>query len=306
MKSKISKIKEKHHGGFFFNLFYEGFVRLYLIPFFRRALSFICGKKIPNDMVFLVGCYNSGTTILRDILKSHPNVGGMPREGVRFTDVFTDMQHGGWVRMAYHNRHLPPSFFSVAESRSKLDKDWGFWAKRNETVFLEKSITHSFRLEFIKEIYPEAKFIAITRDGYCSSEGIMRRAKPVGHAEKVLGKSSYPEELCAEQWAYINEKLLAFSENNASCLHIRFEDFVLEPEETVKTLFRHIGVDEKLVSIKGDVLYVADKAFPIKNTNPGSRNRFLKSQLNLDDFNRIAGETMSKFGYSLMSGDANE
>lgn len=288
-----------------FNLFYEVFIRLYLIPGFRKVLSFICRKKMPNDMVFLVGCYNSGTTILRDILKSHPNVGGMPREGVRFTDVFTDMQHGGWIRMAYHNRRLPSSFFSVDESREKLDRDWGFWAKRNETVFLEKSITHSFRLEFIKKVYPSAKFIAITRDGYCSSEGIMRRARPISHAEKALGQRGYPEDLCAEQWSYINEKLLDFSVNNDSCLHIRFEDFVLEPEETVKALFRHIGADENLVSMKKDVLYVVDKPFPIKNTNPESRRRFLKGQLNLEAFNRIAGDTMSKFGYRLMSGDSN-
>lgn len=301
LKSKIEKIRNKHDGGFFYNIAYEIFVVLYLKRAFRVFLSFFCRRTLPPQMVFLVGCYNSGTTIVRDIIRSHPEIGGMPREGVRFTDAFADMQYGGWIRMAYHNRQLPPSFFDTEKCRRKLGRDWGFWAKKQETCFLDKSITHSFRLPFLQDLFPSAKFVAITRDGYCSSEGVLRRAKPEGDAKALLGSDAYPVSLCAKQWSFINRKIDEFSKGNPDCYHFRFEDFVENPESTIRSIFEHIGVDGSIVSCENGVLSVGVKKFPIKNTNPESRDRFISRCNSLEDFDQSAADMMRAFGYEMES-----
>lgn len=296
----VSKARNKHQAGIFLNILYELYVRAYTWPLGRVFLSLLMGRvnsRLPDRQVFLIGCYNSGTTILRDILRAHPDVSGMPREGVRFTNVFPDMQQGGWVRMAYKNREMPASNASSAQARKQLDRDWGYWSKSKNGVFLEKSITHSYRLEFLQRTFPAAKFILISRDGYCSTEGVLRRAAPQGSAVDQVG-SEYSAGLCAEQWVSINTKLLA-AKNNANTTMIRFEDFVSKPYETVSDLLAFIGVDTAELKYEGKVLQVGLREFEIRNPNPASRGRFPKAQLKA--FNSVASEMMHKLGYSIMS-----
>lgn len=35
----------------------------------------------PDKWLFVVGCYNSGTTLLAEMLSRHPNISGLPTEG---------------------------------------------------------------------------------------------------------------------------------------------------------------------------------------------------------------------------------
>jgi hypothetical protein len=235
---------------------------------------------------------------LRDILKSHPDISGMPREGVKFTNVFPDMQEGGWIRMAYHNRNFPACFFSIDEAREILNRDWGFWADKGNEFFLEKSITHSFRIPFLKTVFPNACFIGITRDGYCSTEGILRRAKPLNDAAKALNSNMYPVELCAKQWVYINKSILRAQTDGVRIKHIKFEDFVSCPHKVLKDIFDFIGADTEYLSGKNNTVSILQKKFEIRNFNPESRMRFPASKV--DEFNTHAGELMRYFGYKLM------
>lgn len=40
----------------------------------------------PNKWLFIVGCYNYGTTLLHNILASHPNIRSMPGDGQYFSN----------------------------------------------------------------------------------------------------------------------------------------------------------------------------------------------------------------------------
>ena len=40
----------------------------------------------PERWIFIIGCYNSGTTILASILNRHPSIGGLRTEGAFLTD----------------------------------------------------------------------------------------------------------------------------------------------------------------------------------------------------------------------------
>lgn len=296
----LLKIRKKHDGPILSNIFYEMFVRSYINTYSRKFIQLASFRKcqLPPCKIFLLGCYNSGTTILRDILKSHPQITGMPREGVRFTDVFPDMQEGGWIRMAYQNRHYPACLFSSEECQRRLERDWGFWANKKSEFFLEKSITHSFRIPFLKETFPDAFFIGITRDGYCSTEGILRRAKPIDGAAKTLNNNTYPIELCAKQWVYINKAILASKEDSLKIKHIKFEDFVNYPHEILYQIFDFLGASTNYLSVKGNVVSVDKKNFEIKNPNPESRQRFPKNKIN--EFNAHAADIMHYFNYGLM------
>ena len=102
---------------------------------FDRAVSGLYGKsavrlaarvafppKSPKQWVFLLGCYNSGTTILRDVLGAHPEVSTMPREGVKLTDLFPTPEHQGWFRMTHRCApgSLIPSTDNATDVRQTL------------------------------------------------------------------------------------------------------------------------------------------------------------------------------------------
>jgi len=51
--------------------------------FFRTFVSVPRGKSY----LFVVGCYNSGTTLLADMLTQHPEISPLPTEGSALTDA---------------------------------------------------------------------------------------------------------------------------------------------------------------------------------------------------------------------------
>ena len=56
---------------------------------------------IPKDKtwVFLVGCYNSGTTLLAELLGQHPSISALSTEGHFITDQFVKDYDIGLPRM---------------------------------------------------------------------------------------------------------------------------------------------------------------------------------------------------------------
>ncbi len=63
---------------------------------FSKMLRF-SGTEIENKKwVFIIGCYNSGTTLLNEILASHPKISGLPDEGVMLTDQLVKPEDFNW------------------------------------------------------------------------------------------------------------------------------------------------------------------------------------------------------------------
>lgn len=50
------------------------------------TISALTGVELkPQKWIFIVGCYNSGTTLLEKILSLHPMIGSLRDEGVMLT-----------------------------------------------------------------------------------------------------------------------------------------------------------------------------------------------------------------------------
>src|SRR5690242_5444088 len=52
-----------------------------------------------HKWVFILGCYNSGTTLLDQILSGHPQFSGLNEEGVMLTDQLPRPEDFQWRRM---------------------------------------------------------------------------------------------------------------------------------------------------------------------------------------------------------------
>ena len=65
-----------------------------------QALGARWGRVLaPDRWVFIIGCYNSGTTLLKGLLAEHPHIGILAGEGVKFSDALPRPEDFGWQRM---------------------------------------------------------------------------------------------------------------------------------------------------------------------------------------------------------------
>lgn len=123
-------------------------------------------KRLGTDrLVVIVGCARSGTTLLENLLMSHPQVGGITSgESFVFHDLratwalLTSTHFSAWLARgdaAHLLRHYCDSLFAAGLEGGQS----------GETYFVEKTPLHSMCLPMITELYPDAWIVHLLRDG---------------------------------------------------------------------------------------------------------------------------------------------
>ena len=107
--------------------------------------------------LIIIGAARSGTNIVRDTLVHVP---GWKTWNCDENNLI--WRHG--------NIHRPHDFFGVEQARPNVKKYIrnafaDFEKKSDAQVIIEKTCASSMRIPFIKEIFPQARFLYITRDG---------------------------------------------------------------------------------------------------------------------------------------------
>lgn len=133
-----------------------------------------------DSPIFIVGCPRSGTKLIRDLLRSHPNITfpheshfipqiyklyGNPRnedEAVKIAAVILDIH---WVRT--FGLSLTPSSFSDCRSYGEMvSAIFGEWARRDgKPRWGDKTPQYVTDIPTLIEIFPSCKIIHIYRDG---------------------------------------------------------------------------------------------------------------------------------------------
>ncbi len=150
--------------------------------------------------IFVVGCYNSGTTLLAKLLSCHPDISGLPDEGQYFTRELPGESQFGLNRMWAKREDL----FRLTENDTgpdpiRIQKEWAMRLDRKKACFLEKTPVNCVRMRWFQKHFDNAHFIAITRNPYGVCEGISRKARPHHSPE------GWPMGLIANQWRRTNE-----------------------------------------------------------------------------------------------------
>jgi hypothetical protein len=108
-------------------------------------------------LFFIIGAPRSGTNMLRDVLTSLSGVETWPCDEINYI-----LRHG--------NLRFPSDELSANEARPEikryLRKTFEKYAgKFNAEVLVEKTCANSLRVAFLNEVFPDAQFIFIVRDG---------------------------------------------------------------------------------------------------------------------------------------------
>lgn len=239
----------------------------------------------PEKWVFLVGCYNSGTTLLAKLLSSHPQIGSMPREGQFYTDQFTTPYLVGLPRLWA----LKPDLFRMDETFqgkvnvTRLKKQWGANMNHPERpVLLEKSPTNAARVRWLQSNFENSYFIGIIRDGYAVSEGIHRKA---GH--KL--------EMTAQQWSESNRIMLSDFDHLENAKIVRYEALTAEPEECLHNILAFLDLPPLIERIEGKSWRIHEQETAIRNMNEKSFKRLSPEQLTR--INAVAGRMLMGLDY---------
>lgn len=295
--NRVSAFVLRNRGALIRNLVREAAVRFWVRFKVWRILGPILPIREPEAWIFMGGCYNSGTTILREMIGSHPEVASLPREGVEITDAFPDLEAGGWVRMWFRNAKAADlSSCDPVNLANRAKRDWSPWWRRDARVFIEKSIIHGAWMPALDAGFRNARFIGVIRDGYCVCEGIRRRARPIEGARDDLGQDTYPIDEVGRQWVHANEVLIRDQHKIENYLEVYYEEFTANPVKTLRKIFEFVGVDPNVVSIdSAGMVIIGARRFAILNQN-------IESYARLSEEDRVAlgaviDPLMSQLGY---------
>lgn len=298
----IEKIKEKYKNTT--NVFYNRRINYKI-----RNLNYFLYRKLLIPFVavtdktffFIVGCYNSGTSLLNYLLGLHDEISSLATEGVSLTSYLCGPELFGWNRMWHMCRdQLEIGRLEKKPSAELVKKEWGFWFDKSKRFWLEKSIINSLNIDWFEENFSQPYFIWIVRNGYAVSEGIQRRTQGKGkHPEKF--KEGYPIELCAQEWVVSNdviEEKLSFVQN---FFKVTYEDLTENPVGTLRSILEWLPVERKEVSIPGEFTF-QKQTRKIQNLNQTSMQRLSPEQISC--INGVIGRMLIHHGYEVIEVDS--
>ncbi len=188
--------------------------------------------------IFIIGCYNSGTTLLDRILRQHSAIAGLPREGQFLSEVFVTPKSVGvprlWAEKEDLFRFLPNE--KVAEAR-QVKQDWIQLLDKPEANFaLEKSPPNTARTLWLEQNFSQPYFIHIVRNGYAVAMGIQDKVMvDYGSIPNLLAKATH-------QWNRSLEIILEDRYKLTNFLEIKYEDFTADPIGIIGDIFTFLDL----------------------------------------------------------------
>ena len=121
--------------------------------------------------VFIIGCGRSGTTILGQTLGQHPNI--------CYLNERRDLWHQAYPEFNIWSSSKKGTFLEAKAKHHQTNKSRRlrqlFFKEQvlhKSTILLEKLPVNSFRIEFLRACFPEARFIYLHRNGMEVSHSI--------------------------------------------------------------------------------------------------------------------------------------
>ncbi|QKT02460.1 sulfotransferase [Ectothiorhodospiraceae bacterium 2226] len=239
--------------------------------FFERHYADVAGA---HEWCFIVGCNNSGTTLLRTLLNELDGVCGFEQEGRMATLALT---RGGerairrvWTERLDKFRMRPGEQPEVAP---RLVHDWMHTLGEDvDRMIIEKTPANAVRMQWLQEVFPRSYFIGLVRNGYAVSDSIRRRGK------KPLARA-------AAHWNTVNRVMLEDARGVDKFLAVRYEDIAQRPETALKDIARFCGRS-----------WSGSLRIPVQDMDRASLARLTHEEV--ETVRRHAAQMLDHFGYA--------
>jgi Sulfotransferase family len=287
-------------------------------------------------MPIIIGAPRSGTTLLRFMLDSHPELAIPPETGfLKFGRNFRG--RGDKLRERFFRAIVDydDPFPSWADFEITAESFWValteinpftisdgyrcfyrlYAARHGKARWGDKTPLYCLSMKVIRHALPEARFIHIIRDGRDAALSLREMWFSPGWKMETQG-------------AYWRKFVLAARRaglGHADYVEVRYEDLILAPEETLKHVCRHIGLDYDAAMLdyytrtpkrleehkgrfgpNGSARVTQDQRLrqQAETLNPPNAARVFawKRSMSAEDrraFQLVAGDLLKEFGYEL-------
>jgi len=184
-----------------------------------------------------------------------------------------------------------------------------------KTRFLAKYPKLSIHISLIMKIFPDAKFIHIIRDGRAVVNSMIERSKenkygyfgiPLGGLNQIHMISNDKIKKHALQWKLVIEKIKSDSKNlnPKQFLELKFEDFVVTPEQHLKKITEFCELEQfdyvykkdgTIVNSEGKKAYGWEMMTIKELSDP---NKKYTNNLNIAEIEKHIGSTLKDLGYN--------
>jgi hypothetical protein len=227
------------------------------------------------NIALIIGCARSGTSILGELIASHPEV------------KYIFEAHHVWEMggLGINGSHRLVVEHATPQVKRRIRK-WFSKRQSRATLIAEKTPRNILRVPFIRAVFPEAKLIHIIRDGRDVACSLMpgiggqewRHLKPPSWRELFSEQTGIIR--CALAWKEIMEIALR-DLSTVPHLQVRYERLVTAPQEVARDLLRYVGL--------ADDPGVETFCNKIQNSTQGSYNAKYQEQWYRDDHERRVG-----------------
>lgn len=240
--------------------------------------------------VFVLTTGRSGSTLLRYILDSHPELACPPE--TNFSLACKDLVNTWRVLAdATPDSDDPPANSGniLAATRAAIDSAFGHYLQSTgKSRWCDKSPQSCWETDLLVRLYPEAKFLCLYR--HCMDVIVSAvEERPWGFGQRPgleLERfvAQYPSNSVAAVgalWLAHVGKMLKFEKDHPErCHRIRYEDLVTAPEETTASIFSFLGV--------ADVPGITETCFQIRHQgdNPGDKKILFTNKVNSHSIGR--------------------
>ena len=204
--------------------------------------------SVPTIPIFILSCERSGSTLLRYIVDTHPDIAcqaGLNLGGTCFALYRSAYYSVGQVVASEEIERSSLTILKVRQIVSALMAEYA--TGKGKRLWCDKTPANLQNLEILNAVFPDAKYICLYRNcmdvvhsclEISSGDGFMTEFDP------YIRKN--PENLTAamvDSWTDKMSKLLAFERANpGKCFRITYESLVLDTVPTLQAMFTFLGL----------------------------------------------------------------
>ena len=221
---------------------------------FINEIKFICNKnKYTFSPIFIIGCGRSGTTVLGNTISYHHEI--------KYLNEPRKIWHKAYPEFNIWKQNVTKPKLRIQKEDicpKKTNQLKTIFFKEqvisNSKILLEKLPINCFRLNFLHQSFPNAKYIYLTRNGlevsYSISKKIEKENWYTGEKENLLinlaheGKIKFPVNINNQEKGMLEWRLsMEYSHkffkhfNSKNYLHFSYENFIKEPKIILKKIF---------------------------------------------------------------------
>jgi hypothetical protein len=245
------------------------------------------------EPLFVVGSPRSGTSLAVNLLATHPDVANWSEAGRL------------WDPVDYHSDeadHHWPAERATPREIARLHRfcEW-YRQAHGKARFVNKHPRNSVRIDYLRRVFPDARFIHVIRDGRAVVSSMVaqirsrpRRAKqPLGGFCRPPGWQALLRDDVVEQTALQWQAIVRHVRERGRALgpdyrEVRYETLCARPRETFRGLFEFAGL------AAGEAALAGMPAEPLE-AREGWRERLTPGEA--ATVQKTAGDLLAELGY---------